>query len=643
MFGGRHKQTPSFFARILTALDRRAGLQVGKAVLPVFLVLFVSVFIGAATGFLFEASVPQARANDVTTSLTVLNTPPSWTVEAHEAVASATSTPTDAGATLSFIATGTDSSNDNYWLLICSASSTPTANVNAAPTCGSGIQWAVSGSTVSGTQATAATTTTGAYPFNNESNAWYGYICDGNSTGPQCNKIMENGNYGYTGTNQNSPFVINHPPSFSIVTSNSPQDPGGTLTWTATAFDSDTIRGGDTVQLTVCKSNDFSTTTDACGAGGTWAQSTFVASNPATSTPIVIPTQDNTYSAYVYVVDQNFLAATTTLEGSASPYVVNNVAPSIDPTSITLTDPASATTTYITLTNLKSTSGPYYVDFSVVDNNGCQNASSGNEITLATTTIYRSGVGLSACQVSSDFNTNSCYPSSNPETNITCVQDTSGALTGDACTGPTDSSVGWRCTFNLWYNADPTVAGSQYASQNWVATVQAEDDNGADSTATTSTTGSNEVDMFLGFDVGTTSISYGGLQPGQSNDPLSATTSMIAEGNVGLDESLYGDTMCTTWTGPDSCDVGGPDPTKKITVDNQHFATSSVAYATGTSLTGSTSPTSVALHVPKTTATSSPQSKDTWWGILVPATITVAGSYKGQNTITVAASNPTYW
>ena len=588
---------------------------------------------------LLQWQVPEAQADNVSTSLTVLNTPPNWTIEAHESVESSTSTPTNAGLVLTFVGTGTDSSNDNYWLLICAASSTPIAHNNAPPSCANGVlQWAISATTTSGTQASAATTTKETFPFNNESNNWYGYICDGNSTGAQCNPVQENGTLGFP--TQQSPFVINHPPVFQTISNDGPKDPGAVITWTATAYDNDTIRGGDTVKLYVCKANDFATST-GCGAGGTWAASTFVASNPSTSTTLSIPLQDKSYSAFVYIEDQNFLVATSTFEASHSDFSVNNVAPSVDAATISLVDRDGSGD--LTLNKPAATSGPYTVQFIVTDNNSCQNSSSGHEIASATTTIYRSGIGASACQVSGDYNTNSCYPSANTQTQITCTQDTSGAITGNGCSGATDATVGWVCSFPLWFNADPTDAGSVHAAENWLAGVQTTDDNGLLSAFATSSTG-NELDSFLAFAVSTTSIGYGGLQPGQKNDPLSVTTDLQEEGNTGLDESLYGDRMCTTWTSPDSCDsVVDPSFTKTITVDNQHFATSSVSYASGNALTASTSPSSLAIHVQKTTATSSIQSKNTWWGINVPSTITVAGSYKGQNTITAVESSAAFW
>jgi len=215
---------------------------------------------------------------------------------------------------------------------------------------------------------------------------------------------------------------------------------------------------------------------------------------------------------------------------------------------------------------------------------------------------------------------------------------------GGSCSGSSDSTATWTCTFPLWFNADPTDLGSFYAAQNWLGGVQVTDDNGLLSPFATSTTG-NELDSFLAFAVTKNSISYGGLQPGQQNDPLATTTDLQEQGNTGIDETLYGDTMCTTWTAADSCDSGGVDATRKIPVSNQHFATSSVAFASSqaSSLTASTSPSSVGIHVLKTTATSSIQTKNTWWGINVPGAITVAGSYSGQNTVTAVKSNASFW
>lgn len=586
-------------------------------------------------GFFFNVNVSKVSADNVLTSVTVLNTPPQWTVDAQESVESATSTPTNAGNVITWTATGTDSNNDNYWLIICKNNVVPTPNSSAAPTCSGGAsnQWAVSGVTASAAVASAATTTKETFPFNAEKNDWYGYICDGNVTLPQCNATVKQG----VATAGPSPFFINHPPAFTAIVNTSPQNPGSTISWTATGADTDVIRGGDSIKLYVCVLADFTGT--ACGAGGTRATSTIASTSAVASFTIVIPTQDKNYSAFVYVIDNHNSNATSTLQGTNSSYNVSNVTPTVSASSITLIDRTGTTSPTLGLLTPQATSGPFQVTLQVTDNNSCLNASSGNEIATILPNVYRSGVGSTSCLVSGDYNSNNCYSQASPLTNFSCTQDVG------SCTGATDSTATFTCTFSFWYNADPTDASSQFPSQNWLASVKAIDDNFATSSLAEATTGGKDLLSFLAFSVTQTAIAFGGLQPGQQNDPLSTTTTMNALGNVGLDESLYGDTMCTTWTSADSCDVGGLNAGTKIPVTNQKAATSSVPYASSSTFTlsGSTTPVSVALHVLKTIATNTPQSKNTYWAIAIPIAISLAGNYSGQNTITAVTSAASNW
>ena len=582
-------------------------------------------------GFFLNVDVPKVSADNVTTSVTVLNTPPVWTVQAAETVPSATSTPTNAGATITWTATGTDSNNDNYWLIICKTSALPTANSSSTPTCGGGIanQWAASPYTLSGQVATAATTTKEGFPFNNEKNDWFAWICDGNISLPQCNPVYSQGS-GDSG----SPFVINHPPGFTAIVNNAPQIPGNTITWTATGYDPDMIRGGDSIKLYVCKAADFTGTT--CGAGGYWASSTIASTSAVASYTIPIPTQDTTYNSYTYVVDNMGLAATSTLQGTNSSFAVSAVAPVVTASTITVVNYTGSGNLALVTPNGK-TSG-YKVTFQVSDNNSCLKAAGGNEISSVAVNVFRSGIGSTSC-LGAGWNSNNCYPSNSGYTDFSCSQD------GGSCSGATDSTATFTCTFSMWYNADPTDVGSQYAGQKWSATAQATNYVAQSSPWAEATVGSTTMTSFLAFSVSQSSIAFGGLQPGQQNDPLSTTTQLNALGNVGVDESLYGDTMCTTWSGPDSCDHSGFDNTKDIGITNQKAATSSVAYASSFAyaLSGSTTPVTVGIHVQKTTSTSSPQNKLTYWAIKIPATITLAGNYTGQDTITAVTSAAANW
>jgi len=628
-------------------------MTAGKITL--FAVLTGAILSATTLAAYFEVLVPLAHASNVTTTVTVLNTPPQWDTFnsgtgdqgfAHELIPSATTTPRNVGTQVIFTGQATDSGNDNYWLIICKATSTaPTANGNAPPTCagGNSNQIAISATTTSGSTATAATTTIDNTTWSSEKYDWTGWVCDGHVPFPACNATMENGEPAAPSYPDNaSPFVINHPPQFINVVNDSPKNPGQKVTWTTTATDTDHIRGSDEIEVYVCKTASFGTSTSC--SGGAWATGSSTAANPTASTTIAIPTPDGPYSAFVYLEDSNFSAATTS-QGASSGYTVGNVAPTVDPATISLINYDASTT--LTLLNPAASTSNYKLEFIVTDNNSCQNQSAGQEIVSATTTVFRSGLGVAACQTPGQFDSNKCYPSnSGGYTNFVCQQDTSGAVTGNGCTGPGDATVGWYCTFSLWFNADPTDVNSQFAAQNWLGAVSVNDDNASSSIESVSTTGT-ELDSFLAFAVSTTSIAYGGLQPGQSNSPIVQTTDLQEQGNTGLDQNLYGDTMCTTWTSPDSCDhfYGSALATSTIPVVNQKFSSTSVAYASplALSLTSSSSPVFDHIAVLKTTATTSIQSKNTFWGIAVPAAVTLSGNYSGQDTITAVESNSAFW
>ncbi len=615
------------FHKKVSAWARRSKTREGKITIFTSVVACL-VLVSIVT--LFEVNVPVASADDVTTSVTVLNTAPVWTIDANESTESSTTTPTNAGTTLSWTATGTDSSGDSYYLVVCKTSGTPTANSSASPTCNGGVsnQWAVSSLTASAAVATASTSTINTFPFNAESNDWYGWICDANASLARCNPAFRQGSGNFA-----SPFVINHVPVFYSIGNTSPINPGSAITWTSGSYDNDTLGSTDTLRLIVCAAPGI--TGSSCTSGGGFASSTLTTTNAATSSTFGIPSQDRFYNSYVYIVDQHGLGATSTFQGQISVFQIQNVAPSVTAATISLVDYDNVGN--LTLTVPNATSGPFKVQFEVTDNNSCLNASSTPEIASTIANVYRSGVTSASCQTSGNYNSNNCYPAASPlVNNLVCTQDVG------TCSGASDTSVTYTCTFSLWYNADPTDASTPYTAQNWLASVRATDNN-ATSSALTEAVSGNELVSFLAFDVSQTGVAFGSLEPGQSNDPLVATTTLIAIGNVGLDQDIYGDTMCTTWSGPDSCDAGGINTASEIAVSNQKVATSTASYAAGFTLTSSSSPLSVLVNVPKTTATSSPANRNTYFGILIPVTITLAGSYTGQDTITAKVSAFANW
>ncbi len=571
-----------------------------------------------AIAFIFNlgvSEVPHAGAQDsATTSVTVLNTAPFWTASTTEEFESSSDNPTNAGSEVSWVAIGTDSNSEDYYLLICDTSATPTPNSGAAPTCTSGVQWAVSTATVSGTQARAATTTLAAW---SEVNAWFGWICDGNAGTPRCRNIYTQG----TNATNSSPFEVNHRPTFTAFSDDSPADPGQVVTFTSTSADADVSGTADRVRLYVCATAGWSTSTDTC-LGTVLASTTALATSNATATyTIVIPTQDQNYSAFGYVIDNHGFEASGATQGSDSTLTVSNVSPTVSSSTISINGGSDI----ILTTEAGETTG-FTLSFSTADNNSCENASSGDEVVDYQLSLYRSGVASTTCTPGASYNANNCYPSTVATTtwNLGCTASST------SCTGPSDTDQVWDCTFPLWYIADPTdgtATSTQYPTQNWLAQVQGIDDNGATGTLSESSIGV-EVTSFLAFALNTLSIPYGALEPGQQTDPIVATTTISATGNVGLDKQVEGESMCTSYTGNNPCPTSA---TSTIPESEQVFATSSVTYAQGTTLSSSTVK-EIEVNVPKSTATSTQAAASAYWGIRVPGTITFAGDYYGENT-----------
>lgn len=570
-----------------------------------------------------------------TTTVTVLNTPPQWTIDAQESTPSSTTTPTNSGSAVTWRATATDSNAESYYLLICNNGNVPTANAAAVPTCGAGaVRWAVSSFTASAAQATAATTTTELFA---ESNVWFAWVCDAVAVNPRCNATVKQG----TGSTS-SPFNVNHRPTFTAFWDNSnavTSVPGATVTFTATSSDADVVSAADTVRLIVCSTAVFDTTTDTC-TGTTIASSTLSASNPTASYVIPIPTQDNDYGAFGYIIDNHGHESAGVSQGTNSTLTVANAIPTVGAATITLNGGLDMTLAV----EAGQTTG-FGLQYVVTDNNSCQNASAGQEITDYVVSVYRSGVGSSTCNgTAGSYNANNCYPSgiATSTWNLSC----SATTTPGDCGGSSDTTRTWSCSFPLWYIADPTDGGATntiFFAQDWRAAVSAVDDDNATSSHTQSSTADIDVMSFMMLSLDTLSIPYGSLEPGQRTDPLAATTTIRATGNVGLDELLTGESMCPTYTNAITC---ANSSTSTIAEYNQVFATSSVTYgfATSTGKTlSSTTQKELEINIRKSTSTVTAASGRTYWGINVPVTLTLAGAYTGENTFYGKVSEPADW
>ena len=598
----------------------------------------VMVFVVA---FLFDAGTQQISrvaqaAGTASTTLTVLNTPPAFTTNAYEVTESSTSSPTNSGVIVQWRAIAADSNGAPYFLLICKTNASPTANVGTgigtvAPACGGGVanRWAVSTGVTSATAATVSTTTIEGFA---ELNSWYAWVCDDAAVNPRCNNIPVQG---YSATNS-SPFNVNHRPILTNFYNNGPKNPGTVVSFLSTSTDPDVVGGEDNIYLVVCQTNTYNTTTNTCSSNFLASTSVGVFLNATAAYTLAAIVRDSTYGAFGFIVDQHGH------EASANPisqsFSVSNVAPSVLGGDISLNGGSN-----ITLTNPGNETTGFTLAVTVTDANSCQTDIAGSEITAITVAVFRASYGTTTCNgLSASYNPNYCYPSGVPGSvwNLSCTASTT------SCTGPTDNSQIFNCTFPLWFVADPTDAGPNtpalFAATNWSAGVRGTDDDGLSSPMAT-TSSPVELISFTALDLITAQIPYGALEPGADTGTLNATTTVYSVGNTGLDQELQGESMCTTYTVPTECRTSA---TSTVAESNQKFSTTSRPYGHTLSVTlSSTTIKELELNVAKTTGTTTATRSYgvTYWGIAVPASITLAGSYKGLNTFTAKTAEAANW
>ncbi|MDA8596754.1 hypothetical protein N9L26_00250 [Candidatus Pacebacteria bacterium] len=576
----------------------------------------------------------QAGAAEVaTTSVTVLNTPPTFQAGPFETPESSTASPTNSGDTMTWTATALDSNGESYYLLVCDGeTASPTANTAAAPTCDGGdTQWGVSALTNSGSVATVTYATT---EVDVETNNWFAWVCDAVAVNPRCNNFAQQG----TGSTS-SPFIVNHRPVFTDIWDTSPVDPSGTgvsvAIFTSTSSDADTAGAQDTVQLHICNTAAFSPVSGCDGT--TLATSTFEVSN-ATATYVIPQTiQDDDYPAFGYVIDNHGHAASGGTQGTDSVLTINNIAPQVLSGSINL----NGGTDFALTEGVEDTG--FTLDFVVTDYNSCDAVGGGNadEFSTSTVSVFRSGIGSTTCAGDGlSHDENNCYEQGigGDRWNLQCTASAASCTPGGG-----DPTMTVECTFPMWFIADPTngVDGNDtvYFAEWWAAGVSATDDDNATSSFTQSPDDVVEVLAVTGISLTTAAIPYGALEPGSDTGTLSTTTTAESTGNTGLDHDIAGTTMCPGYSSGNPC---SPSATSSIADSLQEFGTSELAYGAGQDLS-STTPFTLAINIPKTTSTSTYSSGDTYWGIAVPGTITLAGAYTGENTFTAQMSNPANW
>ncbi|MEK7608468.1 MAG: hypothetical protein AAB495_02730 [Patescibacteria group bacterium] len=219
------------------------------------------------------------------------------------------------------------------------------------------------------------------------------------------------------------------------------------------------------------------------------------------------------------------------------------------------------------------------------------------DISFATGTIYRSGVGGGASCTS---NENNCY------------RVASSSCAKSNCSG---NSCDFTCTAKIQYFADPTDSGA-FSAENWLGQITATDAAGA--TGVSTTVSGVELNTLFSLNI-TNSINFGSLLPGGDSGAVNQIATTTNTGNAAIDVEFSGTNM-----------VFGANT---IAVGNERYATSTFTYSSCTVCTALTTiATAYELDLAKPTSTAVVE--DTvFWGLSVPNG-NPPGSYTGTSTFT---------
>lgn len=528
----------------------------------------------------------QSGDDFATTTVTVKNAPPTFSVVAAETPVSASNTPTNMWASQSFTANANDPEGNSYYLIVCDTANVTASTTGGAPTCD---DTTLCVSPLTGIAGQATCVYSNVQDPGGETQDWYAYVCDNHTTEGVCSDSYSQGT-GESG----SPMYVNHPPYFNAVyTMNGGQDPGGSYTITASSTDPDVASSADYIIMDVCLGEGYATSTGCTGV--TLCTGTSTSPDVSCSFATTTPALDGSYTYYAYVRDEHFLAATSTHTNN---YVVNNVAPQV--TSVVLHDNLNITLTFKGEDEVHATTTA-----TITDANGCA------DITHATGSIYWSGAtGLYNCQPDD----NDCYQIGQAD----CWAET--AATRD-CTGYTDSAVDYTCSTTIAFHALPTdVTGTNPNSGTWwLGAIQGFDEAlsgvGTSAADTVDVLGSNSLN------VSEVLIPYGSIRGGQDSANANATTTVENYGNIPID---------TQFEGVDMDRQGGGG---YIGSDNQRYATSTFTYP-GAGITWQLASGSLSaardLDLAKPTTTSFTVNDAVYWGIQIPAG-KLSGIYDGSN------------
>lgn len=524
-----------------------------------------------------EISMPRVQADTASTTVTVRNAPPAFSVEPEEYPVSTSTSPINVGDGISFIATADDPEGHSYYLLICSSAAASPDAGGGEPTCDD-TQFCVSGLTADETE------TSCLYEVvdpGSETQEWYAYVCDNHASEADCNEVASQGPSPQTG-DSSSPFYVNHAPTINAVsTTLDNQAPGGTFGFTATSTDNDVMGGDDVLTLFICDTNSWATSTGCAGTELCNATGTDDIYCEWTDTA---PTVDQAYNYWAFVVDDNDMPASN--NSLTNNYTIINVAPIVTGVYLVPNDGSDI------LLNLKEAPATTVIASSttISDPNGCA------DLVSASSTIYWSNVvGEYDCAANDD----NCYYIPSVDCSITNCSGAQATVT---------------CDTTLEHFARPTDASSDVPATTWIAAIRVFDE--ALSGIGTTTVGT-DVKTNTALDVTEATIPYGIIQAGQNSGTSTATTTVINFGNSPLDVELYGTDMTKA---PDSIGIEF----------QEHSLSAYFLYGTGTNATSTMSIDIEDIITPRPTSLTNVYD-NVYWGIQIPSG-TPSGDYGGINT-----------
>ncbi len=506
------------------------------------------------------------------------NTAPYITTDPSDG-GSASTSPSNENTNVNFTVTAQDDEGDSYYLAVCQTDSISTGN-DSAPVCNGG-SWCVSSETVSTNEASCSYTAT----TTSEINDWYAFVCDRRAGFgvAQCSLSSQGGGNAVN----DSPFVINHMPTFtSVSTLNDGKDPGSTFTISTVSSDTDVSYATDTLYLYVCYTDSANFAGCTAGASDTVCSATATSSpNAKCSFNDVAPTPAGAITYYAFVFDSHGLAASA--NSLSSSYTINNVSPIYGDFVLNDGDDISP--------NIRgmADASVSIVSSSTVDQNGC------TDLVSAVASLY----------ISNATNGSTCTPDDNY-----CYQITTANCSISDCSGDSDESATVTCTTDIKYHIMPTDSFSENSSLNWLGYMQIND--GTNLVA--STTFPVDVITSMAIDVVEEVIDFGNnMFAGEDTGSWNATTTLVNSGNSPIDTNVSGSDMIS--------------PGYSIPAGYIEYSLNNFVYNNGVDLTSTGATVDIVAPKPIDTSTTSDQ---LLWGLGIPFGAD-ASSYEGANTFTV--------